>query len=85
MDRSFHGYGFTAEGWKTLAAALRRHAAEHEVAKQVESPLGTRYVIEGRMDTPDTRHALVRTVWFIAKGEQTARFVTAYPLKKLTR
>ena len=81
----FRGHGFCVENWETLAAALRRHAVEHEVTKQVESVFGVRYSIEGRMATPGGRSPLVRTIWFIATGERTARFVTAYPIKRIRR
>ncbi|MGH8489350.1 MAG: DUF6883 domain-containing protein, partial [Gammaproteobacteria bacterium] len=43
----FLGLGFAAEAWQSLAAALLRHAADHEVAKVESTPFGTRYVVEG--------------------------------------
>lgn len=48
----FSRFGFTPESWHTLAGALLRHAARHEVAKAEATPLGTRYVIEGELETP---------------------------------
>ena len=78
----FGRFGFQVEEWQTLASALQHHAAEHEVAKVEESPFGKRYVIEGAMAAPDGRSPFVRSVWFIRSGEQTPRFVTAYPLTR---
>ncbi|MGH8533238.1 MAG: DUF6883 domain-containing protein [Gammaproteobacteria bacterium] len=38
----FLGLGFAAEAWQALAAALLKHAADHEVAKVESMPFGTR-------------------------------------------
>jgi len=75
----FSRFGFTPESWQTLAGALLQHAAKHEVAKIEETPFGTRYVIEGELETPDGRTPSVRVVWFIESGAETARLATAYP------
>ena len=76
----FARFGFTVASWQTLAGALLRHAETHEVAKiEVSPPFGTRYVIEGNLETPDGRAPLVRVVWFIDIDEEIPRLVTAYP------
>lgn len=76
----FHRFGYIAESWGVLAAALLRHAAEHDVTKVEDSLFGTRYTIEGILVTPDGRMPVIRSVWFIENGEDIPRFVTAYPL-----
>src|SRR5205807_581714 len=38
----FTAFGFSAENWRELAEFLRRHAAEHEVAREEGSPFGKR-------------------------------------------
>jgi len=78
----FFARGFTTEQWEELADALRQHALEHEVSRQVNSPLGVRFVIEGLMSMPDETVAKIRSVWFIEFGERIPRFVTAYPLRR---
>jgi|ERR1044071_4808765 hypothetical protein len=75
----FVRFGFAADSWQTLAGALLQHAAMHEVTKVEASPYGTRYVIDGNLQTPDGRAPLVRVVWFIDDGEEIPRLVTAYP------
>ncbi len=77
----FLGFGFTADVWQTLAAALVKHAADHEVAKAENTPFGTRYVVEGKIETPYGRTPSIRSVWFLESGQDVLRFVTAYPLK----
>ncbi|MFN2452700.1 MAG: DUF6883 domain-containing protein [Pyrinomonadaceae bacterium] len=73
-------FGFSVAAWQTLADALRRHAADYEVAKIEPSPFSTRYVIEGELPAPDGRAPIVRVVWFIDTGESLPRLATAYPL-----
>jgi hypothetical protein len=77
----FRAVGFTSARWEEMAAALRRHVADHDVVKEEPTPFGIRYVVEGRMETPDGRSPSVRSVWFIDTGSDAPRFVTAYPLE----
>jgi hypothetical protein len=76
----FSGCGFSVDDWQTLANALLRHAADHEVAKIEASQFGTRYIVEGELHAPDGRTPLVRVVWFIDTDEELPRLATAYPL-----
>ncbi|HEY1663326.1 MAG TPA: hypothetical protein VGI03_12985 [Verrucomicrobiae bacterium] len=83
--RFFSARGFQVKQWKELADTLRRHALEHEVAQQINTVLGIRFVVEGMMTMPDETVALIRSVWFIESGERVPRFVTAYPLRHKKR
>ena len=78
----FFAHGFTTGRWEKLTDALRRHALENEVSRQINSPLGIRFVIEGSMSMPDETVARIRSIWFIESGERIPRFVTAYPLRR---
>jgi hypothetical protein len=80
--RFFASRGFSPGNWQAMAAALRQHAAENEIAREETTPLGVRMVVEGAMAMPNGTVAKIRSVWFIEPGERTPRFVTAYPLKK---
>lgn len=77
----FGRLGFSQEHWQELASALRVHAERHEVGKVEESAFGVRYAVDGDLSTPSGRVVRVRTVWYVARGEDFARFVTAYPLE----
>ncbi len=77
----FLGFGFTPEAWRTLAVALSKHAADHEVASAENTPFGIRYVVEGTIATPSGRAPSIRSVWFLESGQEVPRFVTSYPLK----
>jgi hypothetical protein len=75
-------FGFTGTEWEKAAWALREHAAEHDVTRVETSLYGQRYVIEGTIRSPDGRAPFIRTIWFIETGEETPRFVTAYPVRR---
>lgn len=77
----FGRLGFTGESWQELASALRTHAEIHEVKKVEETAFGTRYTVEGDLTTPVGRVVRVRAVWYVERGEDFPRFVTAYPLE----
>ena len=78
----FVRFGFRVEDWELLAEALRTHGASQQVVKTVESPYGTRYAVEGPLESPDGRRPLVQSVWMIERGRVTARLITAYPLEE---
>ena len=74
----FSQFGFTLENWKILAESLPKHGATHNVTKVVESEYGTRYSVDGLLETPDSRNPYVRTVWIIETQSTTPRLITAH-------
>ena len=78
----FKRFGFTVELWHILAEALVKQALENEVMKKENTPFGTRYVVEGNLETPSGRRAKVRAVWFIEFENTVPRLATAYPLRR---
>ena len=70
------------ERWDALRDALMAHAASHDVARVMSSPYGTKYLIEGSLQTPDGRNPGVRSVWIIDTGTDVTRLVSAYALKR---
>jgi hypothetical protein len=75
----FEALGFQPEKWGILAAAILAMARQTEVAENVSSPHGQKYVIVGRIESPDGKSPLVKTIWIVDSGAKTARLVTAYP------
>ena len=78
----FVRFGFRLEDWELLAEALRTHGVSQQVVKTVESPYGTRYAVQGPLESPDGRHPLVRTVWLLKKGQVAPRLITAYAMNE---
>lgn len=81
--RFFMMFGFTAERWYDLKEALLRHARETDVAEEVASVFGRKYILIGRMAAPDGRAPSIRAVWMVAAGEEEPRFVTAFSEKEV--
>ena len=77
--RYFRGLGFHGSDPALLIEALRQIALDGEVRETVGSRFGRKYVVAGVMQTPIGRLVTIRTVWIVLKGEETPRFVTAYP------
>lgn len=76
----FLGFGFLPGAWVVLADALKRHARSNPVATVVDSAYGTRYSVDGELETPRARRPRVRTVWILESGSDELRLITAYPL-----
>lgn len=75
----FLRFGFHLGNWEILRAALQKHGVECAVVKTVESAFGTRYTVEGALETPDGRNPRLRTVWLVEKGDTVPRLIIAYP------
>ncbi len=78
----FDEIGFRAENWGDLASALRVHALAHDVVLTQETEFGMKYIVDGEIDSPIGRRPNIRVVWFVERGEQMPRLVTAHPLAR---
>lgn len=76
----FRSLGFD----ETNADALERHLIEIAHTEDIKTivPLthSTKYVIDGAFQAPSGKFVQIRTVWIIDAGQESPRFVTAYPL-----
>jgi hypothetical protein len=75
----FRALGFDSEAWEALRGALSDIAQTGNAMPGQQSEFGTKYEIRATITGPAGRQAVVRTVWIVNAGEQTPRFVTAYP------
>jgi hypothetical protein len=82
--RFFSEFGFRSETWSVLAEALRDHGQRHAVANIKKTDFGTRYEVDGPLETPTGQRPQIRTVWQIDLGENAPRLITAYPLERRT-
>lgn len=78
----FEQFGFKSDMWMVLLAALKEHARVHEVSKIETTPFGTKYTIDGVLNTPTGDMPNVRVVWFVERDEEIPRLVTAHPLAR---
>lgn len=58
----FARFGFRVQRWEAFARALRDHANNGEVSVVARSDYGTRYSVDGIIETPDGRNPRIRTV-----------------------
>jgi hypothetical protein len=77
----FKQLGYTSEDWKNFEKDIRS-LLENDVVNILETEFGTKFEVQGQLKGPYGTNATVVTVWVILKGEDFARFVTAYPGEK---
>jgi len=77
----FLGLGFTIEKWKIFSDRLLNLCENFDVFETETTKYGTKYVINGTLNTPDNRNPKITTIWFVGKNELLAKLVTAYPYK----
>ncbi|MFN0132622.1 MAG: DUF6883 domain-containing protein [Phycisphaerales bacterium] len=76
----FLGRGFSAESLEEFRRSLERHARQNNIVTVDQTAFGVRYRIEGPLVCPDGSTPIVRVIWFIERGEDAPRLVTAYPI-----
>lgn len=80
----FLAAGFRVEQWEELSAAVLKLAVNNTVTRSVDSPHGSKYIVDGQLDTPGGQVVFVRTVWIVDKAGRNPRLVTAYPTRQGT-
>lgn len=78
--RFFARFGLSLGKWRAFERALKKHGRSNDVSASVESQHGTRYSIDGTLETPDGRNPKVQTGWVLAKRSKSPRLLTAYPI-----
>ncbi len=58
----FRRFGFPPGMWSVFVSALIIYANLHDVTNVKASPFGTRYTVDGFIETPDRRNPFVRVV-----------------------
>jgi hypothetical protein len=76
----FTSMGFQRDAWELLADALRQMARDCFITKNMTSPHGQKYIVDGILVTPSGQRPFIRTVWVVDAGDDRPRLVTAYPL-----
>ena len=75
----FKNYGFNENNVDIFIKSLLDIAANNEITDKVSTTYGTKYIIDGLLDTPVGKKAVVRTVWILENEDEKPRFITAYP------
>jgi filamentous hemagglutinin len=69
--------GYSRRGWRKLEADLAAFALTNDARPGRSTAYGHKYEIRGTLRGPKGKSAEVLTVWFIPRGGNTPRFVTA--------
>src|SRR5258708_2788497 len=64
----FLALGFTRAGWHELAEALLAHGRRNDIAEEKVTVFGTKYVVDGDLETPGGKVVRVRSVWIDEKN-----------------
>lgn len=75
----FQIVGFALASVNELERGLLAIAQSEEVQGVVTSLHGTKYILDGVLQSPTGRVVKVRTVWIVEPSQERPRFVTAYP------
>ena len=80
--RCFIRFGFAPDRPEEFAQALRSHAETNPVVEESEMAYGTKWTVEGPLNSPDERAPIIRSVWILDIDEEIPRLVTAFPARK---
>jgi hypothetical protein len=72
--------GFRLDNIAEFRAFLLGHAQTHQVAKTEQTKFGTKYIIEGEVETIAYFRFNLRTVWMLIPDLEQPKLTTAYPL-----
>ncbi len=78
----FMEFGFNQEEWQRFADALLVHGGSHEVTSVIETQHGTKFTVDGALQTPDGRNPRVQTVWMIYHDSDEPWLITALPRRR---
>ena len=76
----FRTAGFSETNVSLLEKSLLKIATTQEVKDIIATIHGRKYIIDGKIHTPNRKVLTVRTVWIIEPGQKIPRFVTTYPV-----
>lgn len=72
--------GFGPDQAEEFRELLLRQAMWHQVSKTEQTKFGTKYIIDGIVETPHHFSFNLRTVWMLGADSEQPKLVTAYPL-----
>lgn len=78
--RFFRTLGFNDANVSFFETILRTLADSEKIEEVIPSVYGTKYILDGKVNTPSGKTIRLRTVWIIEKGQNKPRFITVYPV-----
>ena len=78
--RFFSSIGFSETNVDLLEKGLVSIGNSEDIKDTVTSVKGTKYIIDGFLQSPTGGKVRIRTIWIIEADQDRPRLVTAYPL-----
>lgn len=75
----FGTLGYTRDQWQRLQHDLLELGRSGTAKRRQKSPFGQKYEVRGILEGPSGGRADVVTVWIRLDGQESPRFVTAFP------
>ncbi len=75
----FLALGYSPGDWRRLEADLRSQHLPKDATAEDRTSYGQKYSIRATLVGPSGNSADVLSIWFVRRGEDFPRFVTAYP------
>ena len=75
----FEAVGYRRDAWERLQTDLLTAAGVSEAVLKQTTLHGQKFEVPAILSGPAQRNLSVITVWFVRRGEDFPRFVTAYP------
>lgn len=76
---SFGTLGYTRDQWQRLQQELLEPGQSGTAEQGRKSAFGQKYEVRGILTGPSGGRAEIVTVWSVLNGEESPRFVTAFP------
>ncbi len=77
--RFFRSLGYRSESPQVLMNDLALIAGRDPVTESMETAHGTKYIVDGDLNTPSGADVRIRTIWIVERNHDAPKFVTAYP------
>jgi hypothetical protein len=78
----FRSLGYSIANADQLKDDLIAITTSNEITETIDTPFGTKYVVDGNIISPTGIRAMVRTIWVFERGGVCPHLVTAYPIDK---
>lgn len=76
----FRTLGFNDTNVSFFEIVLRTLVDSEDIKETIPSVYGTKYILDGKVNTPSGKNITLRTIWIIEKGQSRPRFITVYPV-----
>jgi|SRR3989344_21251 len=75
----FQKIGYTDKNWGQLINDIRRYHLPIDAELIEKTEYGRKYAIKGKIQGPNGKTVLFKSIWIILEDEDMPRFITIYP------